>query len=229
MAKIKPIHIVSQKEPITLIGGGECSASLLARATNIGRFLIAADGGADVAFEFGKRPDALIGDLDSVSAESLSKLRHDQIHKISEQDTTDFEKCLSRIAAPLVVGVGFEGGRKDHELACLNVLVRYPQQRCVLISSDMITFLAPPRLVVELKPGDLVSLFPMTRVRGWSEGLEWPIQGLAFAPDGRIGTSNRAVGSVALQFDQPGMLIMLELSNLEQVCTALQNTPEVWG
>jgi thiamine pyrophosphokinase len=51
------------------------------------------------------------------------------VHHLPEQDTTDFEKCLYSVAAPLLLGVGFLGGRADHHLAAMNVLVRYADRR----------------------------------------------------------------------------------------------------
>ena len=50
---------------------------------------------------------------------------------------------------------------------------------------------------------------PLTPVTGRSQGLEWPIDGLDFAPGGRTGTSNRALGPVTLEIDGPDMLLIL--------------------
>ncbi|MEP3550075.1 MAG: hypothetical protein ABJN09_00090, partial [Marinomonas sp.] len=57
--------------------------------------------------------------------------------------------------------------------------------------------------------GDVVSLMPLAPVQGRSVGLEWPIDGLDFAPGGRIGTSNRALGPVKLEISGPDMLLIL--------------------
>ena len=53
---------------------------------------------------------------------------------------------------------------------------------------------------------------PLGPVQGRSIGLEWPIDGLNFAPGGRIGTSNRATGPVALEMAGPEMLLILPRS-----------------
>ncbi len=57
-------------------------------------------------------------------------------------------------------------------------------------------------------PGTRVSLYPMGPARGSSQGLEWPIDGIDFAPGQRVGTSNRATGLVSLRVQGP-MLLML--------------------
>jgi thiamine pyrophosphokinase len=53
------------------------------------------------------------------------------------------------------------------------------------------------------------------------EGLRWPVEGLAMAPHGRIGTSNVATGPIRLAFDAPCMLVILPGDLLEPVAAAL--------
>jgi thiamine pyrophosphokinase len=73
-------------------------------------------------------------------------------------------------------------------------------------------------------------LFPMARVTGRSTGLEWPIAGLIFAPDGVIGTSNRVVARrVTLEFDAPGMLVILPRRRLDAAIRALLSAPRPRG
>ena len=63
----------------------------------------------------------------------------------------------------------------------------------------------------------------MGPVRGRSEGLRWPIDGLAFDPTGRIGTSNAATGGVVrLGFDAPRMLVILPVDLLGPVVDRLR-------
>jgi thiamine pyrophosphokinase len=62
----------------------------------------------------------------------------------------------------------------------------------------------------------------MAPVTGRSQGLEWPITGLHFTPAGQIGTSNRVVGaSVTLEFDAPGMLVILPRRRLDAAIRSL--------
>lgn len=187
--------------------------------------LVAADGGANVALAFGRVPDWVIGDFDSISAETLAAIPHDRHMKVAEQETTDFEKCLMRLVAPFILGVGFTGARADHALSVWNGLARYPDRRCVILGETDLIFAAPPDIALDLAKGTRLSLFPMGQVTGRSEGLRWPIAGLDFAPDGRIGTSNEVEGPVRLTFDGPGMLIILPLDCLDQAITALRSAP----
>ena len=212
----------------TLIGGAAVQKRTLTRALALAPRVIAADGGADTALLNDLVPDAVIGDFDSISHAARTQIPADRQHQITEQDTTDFDKCLRTLEAPLVIGVGFSGARLDHQLATYNTLARHPQKRCILLGESEIVFLAPPSLQLDLPIGTAFSLFPMGAVEGMSEGLKWPISGLTFAPDGRIGTSNITTGPVELVLTAPKMLVILPTSALEQAVRALSDCQAFW-
>ncbi len=220
--------IVRENAPVTLVGGAAVTPERLARAMALAPVTVAADGGADAALAHGVVPRAVIGDFDSLSRTAREVLPAEILHPIEEQETTDFDKCLRNIAAPLVIGVGFSGDRLDHQLAAYNTLVRHPGRRCVLLGAEELVFLAPPSLSLDLAPGTPVSLFPMGAVEGVSEGLEWPIGGVNFAPDGRVGTSNRTTGPVQLSLTAPKMLVILPEAALEVVARALLACVAAW-
>lgn len=208
---------------ITLVGGGPVPARDLALALRLAPVAIAADGGADRLIAAGIAPEAVIGDFDSISPAALAQIPSGRLHRIAEQDSTDFDKALRRIAAPFILGLGFTGARMDHGLAVLNSLVRHPERPCLVLGPQDVAFALPPgETRLRLKAGDRVSLFPFARVTGRSEGLEWPLDGHVFQPDGFIATSNRAsVADVVLRPDQPGMVAILPRRRLRQVIRAL--------
>ena len=216
-----PVVVESPRSPVTLLGGGWVDSATLDTALAIAPVLVAADGGADAALAAGHVPRAVIGDLDSLSAEARARLDPGTILQIAEQDSTDFEKCLSRIAAPLVLGLGFLGRRFDHSLAALSVLARSGPAPCVLVGAEDVVLHLPPRIELDLPAGSRVSLFPMRAVTGRSRGLEWPIDGLELAPWGRIGTSNRATGPVVVERDGPGLVAILPRAALGAVLAGL--------
>lgn len=211
---------------VTLVGGGVFTQADLNLALGLAPMLVAADGGANALAAFGHMPQHVIGDMDSLDPALMSRMR-DRIIHIPEQDSTDFDKCLHALHAPFVLALGFDGGRLDHTLAAMTSLVRHGRARVVMLAAQDICFLAPPRLSLGLPTGARVSLFPMAEVTGRSTGLEWPIEGLRFAPAIQIGTSNCAVASrITLEFDQPGMLVLLERAHLHPTLTALQAAPD---
>ncbi|MEZ5778358.1 MAG: thiamine diphosphokinase [Paracoccaceae bacterium] len=217
--------IVHSSQAVTLLGAGEIRPQSLTDALALAPLLVAADGGANVAISAGFTPHRVIGDLDSANAETRATIPADRFWFVDEQETTDFEKCLTRIEAPMILGLGFTGARIDHLLAVFAVLMRHPQKRCLILGREDVVFLAPRRIALDLAPGTRVSLYPMGPVTGESRGLRWPIGGIAFAPDGRLGTSNEATGPVELEFDCPRMLAILPLGCLKAVIAALERSP----
>ncbi len=216
--------IVESSGAITLVGGGALPRRDLDLAMARAPRLVAADGGANRLVDWGLLPEAVIGDMDSLRADVRAALPTRIIHEIAEQDTTDFDKALRSVRSSLVLAVGFQGARLDHGLAVLAALVTQARQPCIVIGATDIVFHAPPLLELEMRSGDRLSLFPMSRVTGCSTGLRWPIDGINFAPDGMIGTSNQVVArKVLLQFDAPGMLVILPRQRLDAAIAALSH------
>ena len=120
--------------------------------------LIAADGGADALLKIGRRPDLVIGDMDSAGPlpDDLPQL------PLAGQDDTDFEKCLARICAPLIVGLGFLEGRLDHTLAAMHALTALSHDRPVMLVGDTdLVLRLRGDIAFEAEPGDRVSVWPL--------------------------------------------------------------------
>ncbi|MGL5011415.1 MAG: thiamine diphosphokinase [Paracoccaceae bacterium] len=214
--------IVQSLEGITLVGGGPVLRRDLAESMGFAPSVVAVDGGADRCLARNVMPDAVIGDFDSISQAARGAIPAGRQHVIGEQETTDFDKALRSVAAPFVLALGFVGARVDHGLAVFNTLVRTGAP-CVVIGPRDVVFHAPRAVRLKMRAGERVSLFPLARMRGQSTGLEWAIDAVDFAPDGAIGTSNRAVGGkVRLGFGGPGMLVMLPRGYLGQAIAAVR-------
>ncbi len=215
-------RLVRSDRPVTLVGGGPVEPRDLSEALVLAPNPIAADGGLNHLAALGVTPAAVIGDMDSLEP-ALSRDTAFDVHSIPEQDSTDFEKCLRNIAAPLMIGIGFLGGRSDHHLAAMNALVRHSAYPVVLLGGSDICFRCPGELCLDLAAETRLSIFPMGPVKGRaSEGLLWSVAGLAMRPDGRIGTSNKALGGrVRLGFDHPSVVIILPRRELGQVVSVL--------
>lgn len=222
-------QIVESRDIVTLIGGGDLSRAVLETVHIEGRTLVAADGGARHALAAGITPDAVIGDFDSLDAQVRAILPADRLFQFPEQDSTDFEKCLSRITAPLVLALGFMGPRTDHQLATFHGLLRSAHQPCILIGEHQIVCLCPPVIRFPANKGDLVSIFPLGAAQAESDGLEWPLKDVPLAPGRMVGTSNRATGGgVTIESVTANLLLILPRSKLESLTSALLSTTERW-
>lgn len=215
------------RRPVTLVGGAPLIREDLDAALALAPVIAAADSGADRALAAGHVPEVVIGDFDSISDRARGLIPQERLFPIAEQDSTDFEKCLSRIVAPLLIAVGFSGSRHDHFLAVLSVMARKVGPPSILIAGDDVIVACPPRLALDLPLGTRLSLFPMGEARGRSDGLRWPIAGLEFSPMTQIGTSNEVVGPVCIEVSGP-MLLILPREFLGQLAQVLA-VPESAG
>jgi thiamine pyrophosphokinase len=191
-----PDQTFSYTKPVILVGAAPVPLDEMFTTFPDSWPLIAADGGANTVMAAGRRPDLVVGDMDS-RVDLPPDIR--QLH-LAGQDDTDFEKCLKRIIAPLIVGFGFLDARLDHTLAAIHALTAVPHDRPILLigTTDMLLRLrgdiAFPAMV-----GERVSIWPLGPQRfDRSSGLRWSLDGLEMAPGQMIGTSNVATGDVEI-------------------------------
>ncbi len=220
--------VISFPGPATLVGGGAIDRADFEAALTYAPHIIAADGGANALRAWGVAAHAVVGDMDSVEHLEGHRSAGAEIRHLSEQDTTDFEKCLYATDAPFYLGVGFMGRRFDHSLAALHVLLRRAERRAALIAEEDVIFLAPRIWRARLAPGARVSIVPLKPVTAQlSEGLEYPLKGLRMSMGERVGTSNSAASKdVMVEFDGDGAAIMIEKRFLGAAVDSALNRPE---
>ena len=180
--------------PVILVGAAPVPVDGLFAALPGTLPVIAADGGAHTAMQAGRRLDLVVGDMDS-SFDIPSDIR--RLH-LPDQNDTDFEKCLKRINAPLIIGFGFLDGRLDHTLAALHALAAVAHDRPILLvgSTDLLLRVRG-NISFSVTPGERVSIWPLGTQRfRRSTGLRWPLDGLEMTPGTLIGTSNVATGDM---------------------------------
>ena len=192
MVKQTSPSVISDHDITILVGNGACDLTQLAKSPR-GK-VIAVDGGLQHVLKAGLTPTAVIGDMDSAKLSDLQAAGENvAIHKSDDQDTTDFEKALLAIEAPLCLAYGFLGLRVDHMLASLSVLARFTdKQKVILVGADDLVHVTKGPFSMRLPVGARLSLWPITPVKfTTSSGLVWPIDGLTLAPDGQVATSNQ--------------------------------------
>jgi thiamine pyrophosphokinase len=213
-----PFPILTFEGPLVIIGGGTVDAALLRELHAAGARLVAADSGADQIVAAGLLPEAIIGDLDSLSHPEDWPGRARLLH-IAEQDTTDFEKALYSTRAPVTVALGMTGKRLDHTLAAIDALARYAAGRAIILVDETDAALGVAgRVEFDVQLGDRVSVHPLRPIRfRHSSGLRYPLDGLRLAPGERTGTSNAASAETVVIEPEPGQppfLLILPLGYL---------------
>jgi thiamine pyrophosphokinase len=92
--------------------------------------MIAADGASDFLYKHKFIPDYIIGDLDSVSPETLLSLQKEKVivKKIAEQNHNDFEKSIMFALYKewnKITVIGYGGKRIDHTINNFSILKKY--------------------------------------------------------------------------------------------------------
>jgi len=108
---------------------------LLRHAQNI----VCCDGAASKLLDFGREPVAIVGDMDSISAELKAQFA-DRIYLVAEQETNDLTKavnfCLERGFDEIAI-LGATGLREDHTLGNIALLADYaPKLKSVCLLTD---------------------------------------------------------------------------------------------
>ena len=191
-------NILQFETPVILVGPADVDITRLETLASRSYPIIAADGGANILLQMGIQPTAIIGDLDSLDRDLMIDAGVTLLH-IPEQETTDFEKCLYSVEAPMFLALGFIGGRFDHTLATLHAMAKFIGQKYVLlIGREDASFIHMGELTLATEPGQVVSIFPLSSIEfASSKGLKYPLDGLKFDIGTKIGTSNLATGDEA--------------------------------
>lgn len=221
--------LITDDAAVVLVGSGAVAAPALRRLAGLGP-LVAADGGADRAAGLGLRPQLILGDMDSIA--DPDRFPDSRIVPMADQDSTDLEKALAAVRAPLVLGFGFLGRRFDHSLAALHALARARTGGAVLLvgKHDVVGF-SRQKLDLQLAAGSRFSVWPLTEQRFVSsDGLVWPLDGLVLRPGSRVGTSNRvadaAAGQVAVRLipaDNSGYFVLTPPDGLDAMLAAARD------
>lgn len=177
---------------VLLFADGEMpSPSLIAELVRDADLVVGADGGGDKALAAGIRPDAVVGDLDSLSKAARRSLGKQCLHHVPSPDSTDLQKsiefALARGATAIdIVAAG--GGRADHALANLSVLPLYRGRTAMRILDDGFSIeLVEGRAIVDAPVGTVVSLVAIGKCTGvTTDGLRWELsdRDLVFSPHG---------------------------------------------
>ncbi len=196
---------------VCLVGNGELSLDRFEAVYDSSYKLVAADGGANCLREWGFEPDFVVGDLDSV------KDKEGAVH-IPDQDSTDLEKCLGYVEAPLFYAMGFVGKRFDHTLGVLHVLQKYTDKRIVFFSEEDVMFRIDGIWRTQLNANTRISFYPLGEAEILSSrGLKYPLDGLTMSQGKLIGTSNETTETdIFVEIDRGSLLVILPFNTYQK-------------
>jgi thiamine pyrophosphokinase len=182
------------------VNGQAANIHHLGKLLNPDDLLIAADGGLRYLRLLGLRPQILIGDLDSVSAEDAEDCINNGVQVLRhpvQKDETDLELALNfalESGCGIIVIAAALGGRLDQTLGNLFLLTREDLEQTDIRLDDGIeeVFLIRTSATIIGNPDDVISLLPYGQpaVDVKTENLRYPLDFETLLPEETRGISN---------------------------------------
>jgi thiamine pyrophosphokinase len=190
--------------------------------------VIAADGGAAALDRMGRRPDRLVGDLDSVDAALVERLTAADVPV--DRHPTDKEASDTELALRVALAYGADridllgatgGDRLDHELANM-LLLADPvlagiDIRAIVGATSVRSLRGGGALAIHGAKGDFVTLLPVGGdAKGvTTSGLRWPLNTATLRTGSTRGLSNVVVGPASVSLTD-GVLLVIERSHTKE-------------
>lgn len=205
---------------VVFVNGEVHDYTALAAWLRPGDYLIGADGGTRHILHLGLRPDAVVGDLDSLEPETVAGLADSgvEIERFPvAKDQTDLELAIERglaAGAGEVLLLGALGGRLDQTLANLLILAQrnWPVPLRLAEGDQLAQVLRSGEcLTLHAAPGSTVSAIPLSpTVTGITyTGLEYPLVDATLAIGSTRGVSNVVASSPATITIREGVLLVV--------------------
>lgn len=176
--------------------------------------IICCDGSTDRTILSGFIPDAIVGDMDSLSKDAAGRFA-DRIYPDSDQETNDLTKavrwCIGRDYKNIVI-TGATGKREDHTIGNISLLAEYIHSTNVIMVTDTGIFVPLlEKVSIPSFPGQQVSVFsinPDTEVTSF--GLKYPLSKTKISNWWQA-TLNESTGdSFQLEFSSGRIIVFLK-------------------
>ena len=162
--------------------GGNSTSNILSIESNFDE-IIAVDSGVEHLFKLSLDPNTLIGDLDSISKNSLDKVKKngaDIIAFNSNKDQTDFELALNYLEGvenSIIYIIGGESGEIDH---LLSIFLLIPSksffENIIWVYGDK-RIMFRQNLKLNVEKMSKFSIIPLSDLSNLSiDGAEWNLE-----------------------------------------------------
>lgn len=164
--------------------------------------VICADSGYSRVMDSGRKPDHLVGDMDSLDPGLLERAMNEGIDIVRyplDKDISDGEASLKLAidsGADLIVIEGATGSRSDHLISMFNMLESIPQniEAWLHIGGDRIRLVRGGEWLELSDPPPVISLLPVTEdVLLRTDGLRYDLDGEKLHRGSTRGIHNEAL------------------------------------
>lgn len=186
--------------------------------------LLCCDGALKTALDHGLKPQAAIGDMDSLS-KSVAKKFAGIIVKVDEQDYNDLTKVMRYAMehypdADEITIIGATGKHETHTIGNMSLLMTYEQWwgfwnkgvTLQLVSDYCTAFAVPDSVKLQVGEGRKISFFTTdTSLNIKTKGLQWPLDEVVFDAWWKTTLNRATADEIELEFNHPApLLIVLE-------------------
>lgn len=188
---------------LVVLHGNITDLSLLKKIGDESDFVLCADGGTDYCIKASLTPDLIIGDLDSISSETLNLVTKNNIPLERfpvKKDKTDSELCIDYLiqkGAQDITLVGAIGSRMDHTLANIFLLVKMRENGVEgkIVNSNNTIYLVTDGLELDSAKGNFISIIPigLSDAIVTLEGFEYNLNKAEIEFSSTYGISNRII------------------------------------
>ncbi len=202
-----------------IVAGGDWIDARVLERIGEPKLIVAADSGLDQAYRLNLEPDIVVGDMDSVSVESLRRAKTESrdIRTFPEdKDATDLELAIDVVVDAgfsAVTVVGGAGGRLAHTLANALLLTRHRDIDLVwLTATTRINRVVAGQTSSYLRSdGPLLSILPLGEdAHCRSQGLRWPLAGRPLRSGETRGVSNEITAATASLTVETGDVLVVQ-------------------
>jgi len=200
---------------LILAHGQAPSDALLERLREEADLFIVTDGAANDLAARGLLPDVVLGDFDSLDANTPGRLPNTAFVRAEDQEASDLDKAITYArerGATRVTVAGAGGGRIDHTLTSIALLLKfYPETDVRLVDDSGEVRVVSSAAEFHGQAGDILSLIAFAPAEGvTAEGVLWPLSNEWLHPGSR-GVSNVLVAETARVSVRSGLLIACHL------------------
>lgn len=181
---------------------------------NTAERIVCCDGGTEALTAAGYTPDAIVGDLDSLSDELRARF-FGKIYEDKSQENNDLTKAVEwchRRGHNDIVILGATGKREDHTLGNISLLAEYIKYMNVIMVTDTGIFRPfQGSFTMETYRGQQISIFSIDSDTGvTSDGLRYQMNNMKLT-NWWVATLNEATGdSFSLHFSQGRIIVYLK-------------------
>ena len=173
--------------------------------------IISADGATNKLMKMGIVPEAVVGDLDSISPEILRCVRYE---KVIDQNYSDFQKVLRYMAChdllPAII-CGISGGHIDHIVNNVNIFMQTSDN--VFITDDVVGYKIQGDCQYTFPIDTKISIIGMPECVITTQGLKWELRDFYTTYPGQNSCFNRVAKTPLSVQIKSGTALLMAYTN----------------